>query len=961
MRRMLLIVTILLFAGSTAALARVPAMPFNDAQPLQPGYTPAATPGEIPVRFGPGGPGNSVLDAMNYLIGSQSDVTEDNAGNGAPDVDLEDGGWDWVLTAPNYQHTSAASPTNIYGETALGLYYAYLVSPAPRALIAMQDAAAEMIADAGIRSGSDVVFLLLYGDLVSDDSAKNAAKAKYDGRIATYGSAQALVEWIRDSRHGQGFDNGIIPWDIAAWVEAAALLDAEFGGYAADAVAMAEVIYQDSFAGNPGYFQPFDTGANDGYDPDYGNPDFWYYNCGLAGIVTAFQAAGVYSTELGDCIYRLQENRFPSGAMGDANGINAGDEDWQSTAEVGRALADVNATTYAADIAAGNGWLALTQDPASGGWVYGSGSHYPQVGGEILASLAATVAVVGPDVPPSGCLSSATPCVTVPVTITRNDAALLRGFSVQVSISGGLTLCGAITDGGYLTAGHQFYVTPVDADTWIVDNAVLGSGCTTEQTGTLFNLPVASVLPGGTGVITIDSVTLRDCDNAPIQGLPGVPGSVTIDNEPPVAISTLGTAQVKAGNDGDGTTKVLVDFTAPVDADVIEVYRKEFGNYPEYDDAGGAVPAAPSSYANAAAEGWVLTGVTATGQTDEPGTRDFWYYVAYSKDECGNISAVSNVSDGTLNYHLGDVSTGSADCAGENIVDIGDISLLGAHYGTAEPDPLYLACLDVGPTTDYSVDARPTTDNRVQFEDLMMFAINFGAVSLVGDGNAVALETPVLSLQSGSASPGEVSATLVLSGNEASTKGVHALVGFDPAQLELVDVAPGPLGTGQVFFKTLPDAQGVTVDLAQLGTGAALPGSGVIATLRFRQIGAEGAPTLLAADLRDIHNGFIGAGSSSVEPVDAAPARALLARPNPFTGETSIRFALESAGRVELRVFDASGRLVRTLANGTYAAGTHDVVWDGRSESGARVSPGVYFYGFSGDGHEAARKLIVLQ
>lgn len=45
-------------------------------------------------------------------------------------------------------------------------------------------------------------------------------------------------------------------------------------------------------------------------------------------------------------------------------------------------------------------------------------------------------------------------------------------------------------------------------------------------------------------------------------------------------------------------------------------------------------------------------------------------------------------------------------------------------------DPL--GDLDVGPTTDYSPDARPTTDNNLQFEDLMMFALNYGVVSAPG-------------------------------------------------------------------------------------------------------------------------------------------------------------------------------------------------------------------------------------
>src|SRR6185295_2371876 len=62
-------------------------------------------------------------------------------------------------------------------------------------------------------------------------------------------------------------------------------------------------------------------------------------------------------------------------------------------------------------------------------------------------------------------------------------------------------------------------------------------------------------------------------------------------------------------------------------------------------------------------------------------------------------------------------------------VSTADVSFFGAHYGASVPVNDGLECLDVGPTTDASVDARPTTDNEIQFEDLMMYAINFGQVS----------------------------------------------------------------------------------------------------------------------------------------------------------------------------------------------------------------------------------------
>ena len=66
---------------------------------------------------------------------------------------------------------------------------------------------------------------------------------------------------------------------------------------------------------------------------------------------------------------------------------------------------------------------------------------------------------------------------------------------------------------------------------------------------------------------------------------------------------------------------------------------------------------------------------------------------------------------------------------GDNQVEFLDVSFLGGHYGVTEGNALYENILDVGPTTDNSTNGRPTTDNRIQFEDLMMFAINYGAVS----------------------------------------------------------------------------------------------------------------------------------------------------------------------------------------------------------------------------------------
>jgi hypothetical protein len=69
----------------------------------------------------------------------------------------------------------------------------------------------------------------------------------------------------------------------------------------------------------------------------------------------------------------------------------------------------------------------------------------------------------------------------------------------------------------------------------------------------------------------------------------------------------------------------------------------------------------------------------------------------------------------------------------------------------------------------------------------------------------------------------------------------------------------------------------------------------------------------------------------------------LVARPNPFRGATTVSYALASAGRIDLFVFDAQGRRVRALASGERPAGAASVVWDGRRTDGTAAEPGVYF------------------
>ena len=65
--------------------------------------------------------------------------------------------------------------------------------------------------------------------------------------------------------------------------------------------------------------------------------------------------------------------------------------------------------------------------------------------------------------------------------------------------------------------------------------------------------------------------------------------------------------------------------------------------------------------------------------------------------------------------------------------------------------------------------------------------------------------------------------------------------------------------------------------------------------------------------------------------------------PNPFNPTTIITYRPRSDERVELAVYDVSGRLVRTLAGSPEGAGDlRQVVWDGTGDGGEQLPSGVY-------------------
>jgi len=86
-----------------------------------------------------------------------------------------------------------------------------------------------------------------------------------------------------------------------------------------------------------------------------------------------------------------------------------------------------------------------------------------------------------------------------------------------------------------------------------------------------------------------------------------------------------------------------------------------------------------------------------------------------------------------------------------------------------------------------------------------------------------------------------------------------------------------------------------------------------------------------------------------------------LIHPNPSVGRFVIPFALPWSGGASLRIFDVTGRLVKTILDAPTPAGLGTATWDGRSEDGAATAPGMYFCELRQGRLKASARLVVVQ
>jgi hypothetical protein len=83
--------------------------------------------------------------------------------------------------------------------------------------------------------------------------------------------------------------------------------------------------------------------------------------------------------------------------------------------------------------------------------------------------------------------------------------------------------------------------------------------------------------------------------------------------------------------------------------------------------------------------------------------------------------------------------------------------------------------------------------------------------------------------------------------------------------------------------------------------------------------------------------------------------------PNPFNPSTRIGYTIGERGLVTLEVFDVLGRAVATLVNESQAAGSYQIVWNGRNSANIPVTSGVYFYRLRSGAFSRTNAMVLLK
>ncbi len=441
--------------------------------------------------------------------------------------------------------------------------------------------------------------------------------------------------------------------------------------------------------------------------------------------------------------------------------------------------------------------------------------------------------------------------------------------------------------------------------------------------------------------------------------------TIAVTQAPP-NVSSLGAAH--------GHNRVVLSWQLPPAAVGVKILRADWLDYPEFGSTGGGgatMPVPLDRLGDALAAGWteVYDG-SAASFTDSVFTnagRTVATYAAYAYDANGIFARTTPQSQArATSYELGDLGQVGMSQAYDGKVDgAQDLPKFSLAYGTLEGEAGFDAEVDIAPTDDGSRSGLPQPDDRIDFQDLVLFAQQFGVgtpQAKSGPGSPPIERGPVVLRVRAPRFDGqktEVDIEVLRGG-----RGLRALhLHFDlPSDRSLVAVRAGAALPSSAFFAPSRRGASDAVDLAVLGPQATIASTGTILRLVFR--GSLPALVVDEVDARGVDGARLDVSvEGGAVPGLGSRARLELSEsvPNPFNPRTRVDLHLREDSRVQAAIYDVAGRRITVLVDGELSAGTHPLVWTGIDDRGGAVASGVYILRVMAEGESATRRMVLVR
>lgn len=630
------------------------------------------------------------------------------------------------------------------------------------------------------------------------------------------------------------------------------------------------------------------------------------------------------------------------------------------------------------------------------------------------ATTAFTIAGSGADVPPT---------VTAPTTMIGSEGTLMT-FTVTASDPDGdaiTSLMGSplptgatFTANGSNTAG-TFSWTPTFEQagtytvTWTASNALTGTAATaitienTDQAPVLAPIGNVTVAEGGTATVNVvatdvdgDLITLDTTLpgfavlNAPTSGTGSVSTTITLSPTAGAAGSYTGTVRATSGSFTDSTTFAITVTAGGSDqAPVVTAPATQSGTEGTLVTFTVTASDADGDAITSLAAAPLPTGATFTANGSNTAGTFSWTPSGGQAGTYDVTFTASNALSGSATTHL----TITAPAANHNpvvtapaaqTVNEGQLLSFTVTATDADGDHVTLTASNVPSGATFTDNGNNTgtftwTPNSTQSGT---YTVTFNGDDGHGGTGTAATVITVNDVTGG----GTFTATAKLVGNFNSHRRFlcfHIVPTAGSFDIRNVDLASVKLNFGGGTLTALSNQThvesdcDVEEDCEDCGTthSAAQHAAGDCTDQLHACFLMSDAATLFGGNVSDnlasaTITGNLTTGGTFTATIgaprvvgggNAKGAFKSKAKPNPLNPKTDLTFSLPTAAHVRVSVFDARGRLVKTLLDGNRPAGENVVPWDGTDDRGGHVSSGVFFFRLEALGSKEIVRVTVLK